>query len=177
MINSLFEKIKNGQVDLESQLFTALSERFRYFLQYKVTTEEDRMDVIQESLKAIASKYLTVKLEVKFSSWAYGVLEKSLLHYYRSRANQQKKQASIEDSYSSGRSMSVDLDLKLRLERCFEKLCHSNRRYARILNLHYNGYEIEEIIRKMALTKNNAYIILSRGRGLLKNCLKTGELK
>lgn len=177
MINRLYENIKNGETAHESDLFSSLSERFHYFLQYKVTDSEDREDLVQEVLKAIAAKYLTVELEGKFSSWVYGVLEKQLLYYYRTRANQQKKQTAIEETGTGDESVGLDPHLKLSLERCFKKLCGANRRYARILNLSYNGYRIDEVCRRLKMTKNNVYIVLSRGRALLKNCLKTGELK
>lgn len=177
MINRLYEKAKNGEKEAEPQLFSLLTERFGYFLQYKVRDDDDREDIIQETLKAIAAKYMTVELEVKFSSWAYGALEKSVLHYFRTKANRQKRETAPEASAVGRSNLTLDPDLKLRLEDCFRKLCQTYQRYARVLNLSYNGYNIEEVSAKLNLTKNNVYIILSRGRGLLKNCLKTGALK
>lgn len=177
MINQLYQNIKNGRSSDEEKLFSALSERFRLFLQYKIRDIEDRDDVIQETLKAIALKYKSVELEVKFSSWAYGVLEKSVLHFYRTEANRQKKENDFENSQSRPSGVTPDPNMKIMLEKCFRKLCLAHNRYARILNLHYNGYKVEEICQKLALTRNNIYIILSRGRSLLRECLKSGELK
>jgi DNA-directed RNA polymerase specialized sigma24 family protein len=43
--------------------------------------------------------------------------------------------------------------------------------------MRYQGYNTEEICEKMGLSRNGIYILLSRARKMLENCLKTGEIK
>ena len=43
-------------------------------------------------------------------------------------------------------------------------------------NLIQQGYKSDEICRKLRVTPNNFYVILSRGRQLMKMCLEEGSI-
>ena len=65
--------------------------------------------------------------------------------------------------------------LERQLLDCLRALNRSNGRHARILNLHYQGYSVEEICRRLSLTRTNFYTILSRARTILLACLEKGD--
>jgi DNA-directed RNA polymerase specialized sigma24 family protein len=54
---------------------------------------------------------------------------------------------------------------------CFRKICRSNNRHARVLNLHYQGFTTVEICRRLDISENNLYVLLSRARRALELCL------
>jgi DNA-directed RNA polymerase specialized sigma24 family protein len=64
---------------------------------------------------------------------------------------------------------------KKKLIDCFHKVHRVNRRHARILNLHYQGYSTLEICDKLGVTENNMYVLLMRARKALAICLGKGE--
>jgi DNA-directed RNA polymerase specialized sigma24 family protein len=49
-------------------------------------------------------------------------------------------------------------------------------RYARALNLIHKGFKVPEICRKLNVNANHFYVILKRGRSMLKVCLETGRI-
>jgi len=66
--------------------------------------------------------------------------------------------------------------LKKKLLDCLNKINDANTRHARVLNLHYQGFIVREICEKLKLTRNGVYILLSRSRTMLKNCLERGDV-
>jgi RNA polymerase sigma-70 factor (ECF subfamily) len=62
--------------------------------------------------------------------------------------------------------------LASKLMECFKKLVNSNQKYARVLNLRYQGYSSDEVSQRLEIDVNNLYIILHRARKALLSCLK-----
>jgi DNA-directed RNA polymerase specialized sigma24 family protein len=74
-------------------------------------------------------------------------------------------------------SVSVeDQDLKLTLKECLRKILEVHPRYALVLNMIYEGYRAVEICKELSIKRNNFYVILNRGRAVLKLCLETGRV-
>ncbi|MDH4034538.1 MAG: hypothetical protein OEV80_12145, partial [candidate division Zixibacteria bacterium] len=71
-------------------------------------------------------------------------------------------------------SEDFDPALKRRLLDCLKKIRSTNLRYARILNLQYQGFDTEDVCRRLAVTRSNLYSLLSRARTVLELCLEEG---
>ena len=175
-INDLHKKAVSGDSKAEGELFKALSERFQVVLRHKIKDELDIEDIMQDSLAVVASKYKGIEFEVSFSAWAYKILEYNILSYYRSGSSRRKKETEMTIDTADNRTIDADPILKMKLIECFDKLCRVNSRYASVISMHFEGYEADEIAKKLKVTVNNIYVLLSRARAMLKNCLDNGEL-
>jgi RNA polymerase sigma-70 factor (ECF subfamily) len=170
-INEIYATVSKGNKSLEKQLFDTLRERFRLILQQKIMNVADTEDVLQNTLVVIARKYLDIEFETSFSSWAYKVLEFNVLSYYRSKGRQKDKLEKFAAERGDLAYSTPNADLKRRLLECLKKINEANIRHARILNFSYQGYDLEKICEKLKLTRNAAYIMLSRARAKLKACM------
>ncbi len=176
-INTLYGIALAGDRSAEDRLFNRLRERFGLFVQQRIGNKQDAEEIIQESLMVIAEKYKDIEIEVSFTAWAYRVLENKLLSYYRTKKGRAGKLVPMaDDDNNPDRAPAPDPSFKRRLLDCLKKVNRANTRHARILNLHYQGYTIEDICGKFSITRNNVYIILSRARTMLKICLETGDI-
>jgi RNA polymerase sigma-70 factor (ECF subfamily) len=174
-LNELYNLAREGDQAAEEPLFHGLSERFGLFVQHRVRSKQDAEEIVQDTLMAIARKYKKVGLITNFTAWAYKALENNLLYYYRtkqSRAEKVKQMAANPEM-----SFTPAPELRHQLLECLKKMNRINTRYARILNLHYQGYAVKEICQKLKITENNVYIILSRARSMLKSCLEKGDIE
>lgn len=170
-INELYAIVRNGEKSAEKKLFDKLSERFQLILQQKIRNITDAEDILQSTLIIIARKYLDIAFEKSFSSWAYKVLENNILNYYRTKGRYRNKFEELTEQTGSAVIM-PDAELKQRLLNCLKKINEMNIKHARILNFSYQGYDMEQICQKLKLTRNGAYILLSRARAKLKTCMK-----
>ena len=177
-IKTLHENALKGVKEAENELFKLLTERFRYLATLRLRNSDDAEDVVQEALSVISREFKAIEIESSFSAWAHKVLQNQILNYVRTRDRKEKRLVSSmnPDGFSKGNSSDSIVDLKRTLLSCLRKICANNSRYARILNLHYQGYTTDEICEKMAVTSSNLYVILSRARSLLQNCIKTGKV-
>jgi RNA polymerase sigma-70 factor (ECF subfamily) len=174
---TLFLEAKQGSSTAEELLFERLSVRFRLFVGRKVRRAEDVEDVVQETLLAISRTYRDADIESEFAAWAYGVLRNKIADYNLTHKRRPESAVSFEavEHVASVASASDSL-VRRRLQDCLNRIKKTNRRFARILNLHYQGYTTDEICERLNLTPGNYYTILSRGRAMLLNCLMTGRL-
>ena len=174
--NDLYEKARNGDDAAENRLFEQLTVRFRYLATLKLGNEADAEEIAQEALMVISKEYKEITIEISFAAWAYKVLENRILNFLRSKT---VRQCSFEEKKRNGDSLNghhPEPNLKRRLLECLRQLSNSNSRYARILNLHYQGFTTNEICEKMEITSGNFYVILSRARSLLQECLDKGGI-
>lgn len=176
-IDELYAAVCAGELKAESRLFERLSVRFSLIAHLKIGNREDAEDVVQEALSVIAKEYKNMEFR-SFRAWAYKVFDNRLLDYIGRKMRKTADMASMTDE---GKLMiensNRDFDLKIRLRECLAKVRATNTRYARILNLHYQGFPTENICSKLGVTKENLYMILSRARSTLDRCLETGEVK
>ncbi len=180
--NDLEETLKlarEGDEESEQELFKNLTARFLLFARRKVREESDAREIVQEAVMAIAKEYRSTEFTSGFVPWAYKVFENRLLTFYRNRQRQARnlEKISAEAIRSESAVYRIEPELKIRLSDCLKKIIAVNPRYARILNLHHQGFDTDEIRGRMDLTSTNLYSILSRARSLLEHCLKTGDIK
>lgn len=176
-INTLYENAQNGGKAAEEILFKDISERFLRFAHQRIWDEQDALEIVQEALATIAREYKEIEFKTSFSAWAYKVLDYRILSYIKKKQRLGKSEQLFENSPETG-TIRPNHDLKIKLLFCLGKINSINRRHARILNLSYQGYIADEICERMALTKNNLYIVLHRARKALEECLKKeGQLK
>ncbi len=173
-INALYEKaIQGGRAD-EDELFRVLSVRFRIIACHRIRNSEDAQDVVQESLAVICREFRNTVFHSSFAAWAYEVLRHRILSYFEKRDAGSKKSVPLDEAVLNSEATVTEDGFELRpsLIDCLRQIAGHNIRYARILNLHHQGYETDEICRKLEITSGNFYLILFRARILLDNCLK-----
>ncbi len=176
-IKELYNKASNNNKAAERELFKILDASFKLILQYKGMNSQDAEDVIQEAMIVIGEKLKSEEKIGYFAAWSHTVLKNKWLDHLKSRKyNKNKAQSELPDAYPAKKD-SVDYDLIEQLINCFRKVCMNNRRQARILNLHFQGYSTEEICSRFGLTRSNMYSLLSRARSLLELCLDKGNKK
>jgi len=176
-INTLYSEFRDGNLKAEEKLFRDLSDRFGFFVQQRIWDEQDALDIVQESLVVIAGKFRDMEFETSFSAWAYRVLENKILEYYRKKHCHESKFAQMVEENPGAHQNAPDPTLQNRLLDCLKKINELNNRYARILNFQYQGYTTEETCKKLSVTRNNLYILLSRARSMLKLCLQRGDIR
>ncbi|MEW5923663.1 MAG: RNA polymerase sigma factor [Candidatus Zixiibacteriota bacterium] len=170
-INDLFEKaIRDGE-SAEKELFEALLVRFRAIVHQRIWEKNDSEDVAQEALLAVAREYKGIKFEISFSAWAAKVLDYRILAYIKRKRTTQARVSEAPPEDCSRPDLSQSPGLRLKLLKCLKELFAANPRYARIINLHYQGYSIEEVCRRLKIKAGNSYVILSRAREMLAKCL------
>ncbi len=167
-------KAAQGNIKSEKLLFTRLIDRFTCLAKLRGWGDEAE-DIAQEACITIIEKLrLGDEVPKHFSAWTYGILRNKIGNCYQ-RA-EVRGRYSVHDGdaevLKSAKTFHPEPELKRSLENCMRELIKSNRMYARVVNLVFQGYEIEYISRKLATKPSNVYNILGRGRRLLKHCLK-----
>jgi RNA polymerase sigma factor (sigma-70 family) len=174
-INSLHKKALEGHEESEKNLFINLTEKFRYLVQLNIRNKEDIEEIVQDTIMVIAGSYKEVEFETNFSGWAYNVLKNNMRHFYRTKKYEKNRFADSDDGIEQG--INPDPYLRIKILDCIKKICRSNRRYARMLNLYSQGFAMEEICSRLSINRSNAYSLLFRARALLEICLDKGDIK
>jgi RNA polymerase sigma factor (sigma-70 family) len=176
-IDSLYLKARGGDSCAENELFQRLSVSFTVILQHRVWNAGDREEVLQNAMLTIAQKYRDLTLHSSFGGWAYGVLNNKIMDYVKYK---QVRSGTVAGE-SALRVQEVqdepDSALKSRLLICLKRIAEINSRFARILNLHYQGYSTGEICDKLDIKRNHFYVVLSRARSMLAECLDRRDLE
>ncbi len=173
-INTLHKKACDGDRTAESRLFEILTVRFRVFVYQRVWNEDDAKEVVQDALITISEEYRGIEFKTSFSAWAYKVLQNKISNHIRKKTTRDKVVESVPGDRVDIASWVPDPRLEPTLLDCLRKIADTNLRYARILNLRHQGYEVADICRKLQLKPNNFYVILLRARSMLKQCLEKG---
>ena len=176
--NSLVTSARNGDTHAEEQLFGHLSVRFRRLATRRVGDVDDAEEIVQEALAAIAKDYKEIEYKRSFGAWAHKVLENRILNYFSTKKRREKhfeRNVTVKNSTLSTQAPAYYALIEKLLD-CLRKIGKANIRYARILNLHHQGYSTTEIAEKLHITADNFYMILSRSRSLLQYCLETGGI-
>jgi RNA polymerase sigma factor (sigma-70 family) len=175
-INNLFKLSREGDSKAEDLLFQVLHERFTVFVHHRIWNQTDAEEVVQDALTAIWKELKTIDISTSFAAWAYKVLNNRILAAIDVRRIQSSRFSGTSENISILTSSDVDPNLMASLLDCLEKICRINRRYARVLNLHYQGYETTDVCLKLNVSENALYSLLHRARGVLQRCLDSGEL-
>ena len=170
-------KAREGDEKAERELFQYLFVRFSALAKRRIGKGEAE-DVAQEACLTVLQKYKTETFTKGFEPWAYGVLKMKIGNYMQGLMVKQKGLApeSEADRATSASSPAPNYDLKRKLIHCLKQIIKRNRLYARALNLIHQGYQAYEISQRLRVRPNNLYVILNRGRRLLKTCLETGAI-
>ncbi len=171
-INKIYEMTVSGTKREEDLLFSSLSEIFWLFVRQRVWNDQDCQEIVQDALYAVAQQYRSIKIDISFSAWAYKILEHKLMNYYRAKKVRESKFAQIQESDGQNTQAREDPELEAKLIKCLKEIHRANKKHARILNLRYHGFEINEICIKLGVIPNNVYVSLFRAREMLKACLK-----
>ncbi len=176
-IDRLYFDAKNGVQKAEEQLFQLLTVRFRLFVQRKIWDQSDAEELAQDALMTVFNKYKKVEHIYDISAWAHKILSNTILNYFKTKTLHEGKMGELKQTSAEEETIDSDGDLELQLLDCLRKIGSINNRYARILNLHHQGFSVGEICGKLNLSRNNLYTILSRARSMLEFCLERGDVK
>jgi len=162
----------------EDKILGHLSARFFSIAKRRIGNEEEAKDVTQQACVTVLEKYRTESFEIGFVPWAYGILRMKIGNHFQQREVQRRRIHTDPIILDIAGSNSQDHSGQLRTEliKCLKKILAIKPRYARILNLSYQGYSADEICKKLHIRKNNMYALLSKSRSLLRKCLETGEV-
>ena len=171
----LLVKAQKGDRSAEQEMFQFLLARFNYLARQRVS-EEEAQDIAQDACLTILKKYRTDAPQERFMAWAYKVLRSKIGNYYQHRAIHRRVMADIPAGDYAHRLQAANADPETRrkLIDCIKRLTRSYPRFARVLNLVYQGYSTREICEQLGIKPGNLYVILGRGRKLLSECLDNG---
>jgi RNA polymerase sigma factor (sigma-70 family) len=177
-VNHLLELARNGDGEAEKQFIKILFVRFVAIAKRRVGNKDDAEDIAQEACSTVLAKYKVDLSIVNFEAWAYGVLRMKIGNHMQKKTTRQECPLPATESHDSTEALTqqYDPELGLRLNDCVRKLIVVFPRYARVLNLIHQGYKSDEVCKKLKISPNNMYVILSRGRSMLKQCLDEGGL-
>jgi RNA polymerase sigma-70 factor (ECF subfamily) len=173
-INALYDSARSGDKSAEDDLFQELTVRFGLIAHQRIHGGADADDVVQNSLMTIAREYKQIDFQVSFSAWAHKVLDNRILAHYKERRSHGGPPATLSDVVGQPRTWTADPTLESRLLGCLQEISAHDRRYARILNLHYQGYTTEEVCKKLKVSQEHSYVMLFRARSRLEKCLEEG---
>jgi len=173
-MDNLLARARDGDKSAEEEIFQHLLVRFRLFSRHKIGDHDIADEIAQKACLTILKKYKTAKYTIGFEAWAYGVLKMTIKNHFSSLKTNQNM--SLTDMGGGEETIPAAASTKPELERrltdCLRRLFKINRRYARVLNLSYQGYETDEICRKLDINRNNLYVTLNRARTILWACLR-----
>jgi RNA polymerase sigma factor (sigma-70 family) len=175
-VNELYELAVSGNREAEAGLFAALTDRFRLFAHLRVWDRDEEEDLVQSALAVVAVEYRNVAIETSFAAWAHKIMQNRLLGYIQKRRREKGRTISSETDEYWQASRTPDPTLRMRLLTCLKRVGVANRRYARILNLHHIGFSRAEVCKKLGVTREQSYLIMSRARAMLKMCLDKGDI-
>ncbi len=175
-LNELYELAKAGGMAAEKEMLKLLFDILTIHAEIRLRDPDEAKDVVQETCVTIREKYKTITIKSSFSGFAFGVLKNKIGNHILKKRSKRKMVDNLSLSSNPG-SYPVDHDLEISLLDCLKMIRKINLRYARALNLNFNGYKTDEICRIMRIKSGNYYGILSRGRTILRKCLETGEVR
>jgi len=170
-INGLFELANQGDKAAEKELFRVLSVRFRIIGLQRIWNKSDIDDIVQDALKTVVEELKNVTITSSFSAWAAKILDYKILAYIKKKRTTHSRISNTPPDENYHSAQRVSSDLKLQLMYCLKQLFKARPMYARILNLHYQGFSVDEVCQRLEITRGNSYVILSRARLLLSKCL------
>ncbi len=173
-IDTLYRQLDSKDNRAVERFFERLSVRFRVLAEQRIWCEHDVEEVVQSALLAVLAKHHSVEITTSFAAWAHQILEYEILRYHKKKAKRNVRFGQIIDSDHPAVDWNPDPRLVARLLKCLRLIGSRNRGYARILNLHYLGFEVSEVADRLKVTANTLYVSLWRARSALAKCLEEG---
>jgi RNA polymerase sigma factor (sigma-70 family) len=175
-IDMIYRQLDRKNQRAVEQFFGRLSVRFNVIARQRIWSEHDAEEVAQSAILVILAKYEDTDIKSSFAAWANQILEYEILSYYKKKARRTLRFGQIVNTDHPAVDWNPDPRLVQRLLKCLRLIGSKNRNYARILNLHYLGFDVSEVADRMKATANNLYVILWRARSMLTKCLEDGKL-
>jgi len=175
-IDELYILASSGDLKAESELFSELAVRFRVFAHRKVWNQQEAEDLVQTALAVVAEEYREIDIETSFAGWAHKIMENRILGYIQQRRREKGRSVSSDSVEPLTTGWTPKPTLRTRLLDCLKKVGMANRMYARIINLHHFGFTRDEICEKLGVKLEHSYVIMSRARMKLKECLEKGDI-
>jgi len=173
-MNELVLKAIAGDTEAEKEVFEELLTTFRFLVRRRLrwVSHEDSEDIAQDACRTVFEKYRSIDFSEGFAQWSYGVLRMKIGNALKKHRRDSKDSRAIEDIPLALGAENPNPGFKIALEKCFRVLLKSHARYARILNLSYQGYDTADICSRMGVTAQNCYSTLNRARSHLMSCLQ-----
>jgi len=175
-IDALYRQLDRTDQRVVEKFFDRLSVRFKVIARQRIWCEQDAEEVAQSALLAVLAKHEDTEIRTSFAAWAHQILEYEILSYYKNKAKRSVRFGQIVNSDHPAVDWNPDPRLVQRLLMCLRLIGSRNRNYARILNLHYLGFEVSEVADRLKVTANNLYVSLWRARSMLAKCLEEGRV-
>jgi RNA polymerase sigma-70 factor (ECF subfamily) len=144
-------------------------------VQHRVRDTRDAEEIVQGALITILKGYRTISFDTNFSAWAYRVLVNEILNFRRKKKREEARMEARESVDETAVGTAPEPLFERALLDCLQSIGRRNPRYARILNLKYQGWSVAEICEKLGLSANALYVTLSRARTALLECLGDEE--
>ncbi len=169
----LLKRAKEGDKTAEREILQYLHVRFSLFATRRIRDKEAAEDVVQDSCMTVLEKYKAETFTVGFEEWAWGILGVNIKNYFRriSIENKRIDSAHLASDVHDLSTREVDPELEKSILDCLERIVGTNRRFAQVLSLVYQGYRTSEICKILEISESNYYVLLHRGRAMLKKCL------
>lgn len=177
-MDQLLALSRQGDKQAQEKLFEFLLVRFTLLAKRRMREEEAR-DVAQDACLTVFQKYLTEAPTERFEAWAYGVLRRKIGNCYQKRDVRERVMGDgvrIDDAVDVSATALSPQTRRVLLE-CLRALVRAFPRYARALNLVYQGYDTEEVCRRLRIKQGYVYVLLNRGRDMLSDCIHKGGVR
>lgn len=168
-------RAKEGDRKAENRLFSELLSKFLTITYYRVRDKELSRDIATEACQIIYCKYRTEKIVTSFEAWAQGILNTHIRHCLSKEIKRDAALTKLEFPIGEEISIESSEEFKLQLKYCFKRLLVLNNRYARVINLAYQGFKSSDICKKLSISRTNYYVQLYRAREVLWKCLTKGD--
>lgn len=178
------------------QKLVALHGDILRFAKIQLRDEYLAEDIVQDTLAAAIAKHSQFRGESGLKTWVLSILKNKIADYFRSSKHtvslesMQEENDAIERAYDhcfdeSGHWRLADSpqswqaapedalsrqDFFRALENCLKGLPQDTARIFYLREI--MGWEVEEICREFAVSKENCYVILHRARNGLRQCLQ-----
>lgn len=174
-LEQLCRLAKADDANAERELFSHLTDSFRIFAQHKFRDRAEAEEVAQDALAVVAQKYKETSFVSSFAGWAHNILRNTISSHIRQKASRARLRPQAEVAMAGLVQGQVSEDIRRKILACLRDVARSNRRFARAINLHYQGFTATEIGDRLGITREYFYVVLARGRAMLEACLGIAE--
>ena len=170
-INELYRSAVNGDRAARNEIFRVLSESFALIARQRIGRKEDCEDIVQDALTAVADRFGSADIRTNFGGWCHSVIHNKIVDFYRKGDRRAASTSLDSDREAVTAAHNEHPGFRSRLLSCFRKVLKQNPRRARVMNLYYQGYTVDEICSRLGVSRASVYILLSRARAGLLHCL------
>jgi|PlaIllAssembly_1097288.scaffolds.fasta_scaffold370222_2 RNA polymerase sigma factor (sigma-70 family) len=174
-IEQLCRRAQAGDNLAVQELFSVLTDSFRIFATHRFRDHAEAEDVVQDALAVVAQKYKEITFDSSFAGWAHNVLRNTISSHVQTKGTRARLQPQVIASMAPADRYDPDEEFVQSVLHCLEQVARANRRFARTLNLSYQGYTAIEIAGKLEMRIDYLYVLLARARSMLHGCLGMNE--